>query len=74
MICDVDTYNVLQVFPYTRKTDGIEEGLGDHVMMELMNSYFDTGLNVITEIFLQTFVLQEAQKTQNNYGWHCASK
>ena len=44
-------------FPYTGKTDGIEEGLGDHVMMKLMNSYFDTGLNVITEIFLQTFVL-----------------
>ena len=57
MICDVDTYNVLQAFPYTGKAGGIEEGLGDHVMMKLMNSYFDTGLNVITEIFLQTFVL-----------------
>ena len=50
MICDVDTYYVLQ----------------------LMNSYFDTGLNVTTDNFYKPFYSQEAQKTQNNYGWHCA--
>ena len=51
MICDVDTYYVLQAFPYTGKTDRIEEGLGDHVVMKLMNPYFETGLNVTTDNF-----------------------
>ena len=36
LICDADTYYVLQVFPYTGKTGRIEEGLGDHVVMKLM--------------------------------------
>ena len=57
LICDVDTYYVLQAFPYTGKIDRIEESLGDHVVMKLMKTYFDTGLNVITDNFLQTFLL-----------------
>ena len=42
LLCDVDPYYVLQAFPYTRKTDRIEEGLGDQVVMKLMNPYFGT--------------------------------
>ena len=33
------------------KTDRIEEGLGDHVVMKLMKPYFGTGLNVTTDNF-----------------------
>ena len=62
MICDVDTYNVLQALPYTEETDGNEEGLGDHVMTKLMNLYFDTGLNMTTDVFLQTFVQPTSSK------------
>ena len=51
LICDVDTYYALQAFPYTGKTDRIEEGLCDHTVMKLMNPYFDTGLNVTTDNF-----------------------
>ena len=64
-ICDADTCYVLQAFPYTGQTDRIEEGLGDHVVMKLMNPYFDTGLNVTTNNFLRKpFYYQEAQKTK----------
>ena len=52
LICDVDTYYVLQTFPYTGKTDRIEECIGDHVVMKLMNPYFD-----------KPFSCQEAEKT-----------
>ena len=61
MICGVDTSSVLQAFTYTGKTVGIEEGLGDHIMMKLMKP-FDTGLNVTTDIFLQTSVLPRSSK------------
>ena len=49
LICDVDTYHVFQAFPYTGKTNRIQEGLGDHDVMKLMKLYFDTGLNVTTD-------------------------
>ena len=52
IICDADTYYVLQVFSYTGKADRIEEGLGNHVVIKLMNPYSGTRLNVITDNFL----------------------
>ena len=51
MICDAGTY-VLKAFPYTGKKGRIDEGLDDHVVMKLMISYFNTGLNVTTDNLL----------------------
>ena len=48
MICDAGTY-VLKAFPYKGR---IDEGLNDHVVMKLMISYFNTGLNVTTDDLL----------------------
>ena len=43
-------------------------------LINLINLYFDTGLNVTTDNFLKKpFSCQEAEK-QNKHDWHCASK
>ena len=62
MNCDIGTNYVIQTFLYTGKTDQIEEGLGNQVVMKLMNPYFNTGLNVTTENFFTTFLLPRSSK------------
>ena len=75
MICDADTYYVHQAFLYTGKTDPVEEGLGDHAVMKLVNPDFDTGLYVTTENFLTNLsTAKKLKKQSNNYGWPCTPK
>ena len=67
MIFDADTYYVHQAFLYIGKTDPVGEGLGDHVVVKLMNSDFDRGLYAICDkrqFFNKPFYCQEAQKTK----------
>ena len=61
--CDIGTNYVIQTFLYIGKTDQIEEGLGNQVVMKLMNPYFNTGLNVTTENFFTN--LSVAKKFKN---------
>ena len=75
MICDANTYYVLQAFPYTRKTNRTEERLGDYVVTKLMKHYFNTGLNVTTgKFFTKLSTAKKLKKHQNNYGWRFTPK
>lgn len=62
IFCDVYTNYVFRAFLNTGKTNQIEEGLDNHVVMKLMSPYFDTGPNVRTEKFLQAFLLPTSSK------------
>ena len=57
MVCDAETYYVLQLFPYTGKTDFIEEGFREYVFIKLVTPYFNIGLNTITDKFFQVLLL-----------------
>ena len=75
MICDADTYYVYQAFLYTGKTDPVGEGLGDYVVVKLMNPDFDRGLYVTKDNFLTNLsTAKKLKKQNNNYGWHYAPK
>ena len=56
MVCDATTSFVLWAFPYVGREE-IEVGLGEHVILSLMEPYKNTGLNVTTDNFLKTLSL-----------------
>lgn len=51
LICDTKTSYVLRAEPYTGSDEQRELPLGEHVVMKLMQPYFQTGLNVTTDNF-----------------------
>ena len=64
LICDVDTYYVLQAFPYTGKTDQIEE----RSWRQCCNETDKSLLQHMTkcdhrQFFYKPFYCQEAEKT-----------
>ena len=56
MLCDATTYYVLQAFPYVGKEDR-EGGLGEHVVLSLMEAYKNCGLNVTTDNLFTSLAL-----------------
>ena len=59
MICDANTYYVLQAFPYTGKTYRIEEVLGEHVVEPLFRHRTKCDNR---QFLYKPFYCQEAQK------------
>ena len=47
--CDVKTFHVLRAIPYVGKEDRPQIGVGEHVVMSLMEPYHNTGQNFTTD-------------------------
>ena len=54
LICDCKTSFVLRAEPYTGSDEKRQLPLGEHVVMKLMEPYFQTGINVTTDNFFTT--------------------